>query len=91
MTKFAAQSMSDLRTIEATAGRLAREVQFIVNVECDDGSWCELDADSVTHAERLAMNWVDVMNARGASCWEVVAEGKVKRKPFFTYYEDYYK
>ena len=91
MTKFAAQSIRDLRTAEADAGRLAREAKFVVSVEVDDGSWCELDADDVTHAERLAMNWVDVMNARGASCWEVIANGGVKRKPFFTYYENYHK
>lgn len=91
MTKFAAQSIRDLRTTEATVGRLARQAKFVVDVECDDGSWCELDADSVTHAERLAINWVDTLNARGASCWEVLADGKVKRKPFFTYFEDYQK
>lgn len=89
MTKFAAQSIRDLRTIEATVGRLTRKAQFVVDVECSDGSWCELDADSVTHAERLAMNWVDTLNARGASCWSVKPDGSVERKPFFTYFEGY--
>jgi len=88
MAKFAAQSIQDLRTGAATMGRFVRKAAFVVDVECDDGSWCELDADDKAHAERLARNWVDVMGARGASCWEVIGNGNVKKKPFFTYYED---
>lgn len=87
MTKFVAQNIHYYRSAEATTGRAARGARFIVNVECDDGSWCELDAEDKAHAERLAINWVDVMSARGASCWEANADGEVKRKPFFTYYE----
>ena len=89
MTKFKAQSINDLRTNDATLGRFARGSKFVVDVEVNDGSWCELDADDKAHAERLARNWVDVLNARGASCWEVDEFGRCKRKPFFTYYEQY--
>lgn len=88
MTKFAAQSIQDLRTGAATMGRFARKAKFVVDVECDDGSWCELDADDKAHAKRLARNWVDVMGARGASCWEVVGNGNVARRSFFNYYEN---
>ena len=87
MTKFKARTINDLRTLEATAGRAARKARFVVDVEVDDGSWCELDVDDKAHAERLARNWVDVMSARGASCWEVDENGCCKRKPFFVYYE----
>jgi hypothetical protein len=89
MTKFSAQSINDLRTPEATAGRLARKARFVVDVEVDDGSWCELDADDRAHAIRLAHHWVDPErgHARGASCWEVIPEtGAVKRRSFFNIY-----
>lgn len=87
MTKFSAQSALDLRTPEATAGRFARGARFIVQVEADDGSWFELDAETGSHAEVLAKTQVDKMKARGASCWCVSAEsGALARQPFFTYY-----
>lgn len=79
MTKFRAQKLDDLLTAEAKAGRAARIAQYasnpmfgnfaaVVHVEADDGSWCELDAESREHAIRLAHNWVEKMGARGASC-----------------------
>lgn len=87
MTKFAARSINDLRTVEATMGRSIRNARFVVQCEVDDGSWCELDAEDKAHAERLARNWVDVMSARGCSCWEANEQGQLKLKPFFTYYD----
>lgn len=88
MFEFAAKSLSDLRTSDHDAGRVAREVTFVVAVECANGTWCELDADDRTHGERLAINWVDNLNARGASVWPVEASGKLARRGVFFYYED---
>ncbi len=31
-----------------------------------------------------------ILNARGASCWEVDEFGRIARKSFFNYYEDNY-
>jgi hypothetical protein len=90
MPKFAAQSINDLRTPEANRGRHARRPFFVVAVEADDGSWFELDAESMDHARTLAKNQVDLMNARGASCWRVVKSGaqiaEMGARPFFTYF-----
>lgn len=87
MTKFAATSIADLCTPAATAGRLARKAKFVVMVECDDGSWCELDADDQGHAGTLARNFVDKQNARGASCRRVdTRTGELHPKSFYHYY-----
>lgn len=89
MSKFAAQSIVPFFSAEANAGRVARKAQFVVLVEVDDGSWCELDADDQAHAGVLARNWVDQGNARGASCWRVFAGGDISGKPFMTYWHSY--
>jgi hypothetical protein len=86
MTKFRSLSINDFFTAEAAEGRKARDAAFVVAVEVDDGSWCELDAEDGTHAERLAETWVDLMNARGASCRAVKPDGTLVKKPFFTHY-----
>lgn len=87
MSKFAATSAADLRTAPRNAGRLARKVEYVVTVEVDDGSWCELDAIHVPHAKTLARNWVDKLGARGCSCWRVrLIDGRLTPNPFYTYY-----
>jgi hypothetical protein len=88
MPKFSASSAADFRTEAANAGRVARVPVFVVIVEADDGSWCELDAESITHAERLAMNWVDTLGARGACVWGFDAvTGKLNCRCEFDYFE----
>lgn len=98
MSKFAAQSIKDLMTVDANRGRVVRtewyklhtQTPFIaaVCIEADDGSWCELDAESEDHAKALAKNMVDHLNARGASCWKFDANGKLARKSFHVYFAD---
>lgn len=86
--KFEARSLADLLTPQRDAGRLARKAEYIVACEVDDGSWCELDAESLAHAEVLARNWVDKLNARGCSVWRVrQMDGRVSPGPsLFNYY-----
>lgn len=86
MTKFAAQKLGDFLTVAMRAPRQLRGCSFVVHVETDDGSWCELDADSMDHARTLAHNWVDKMGARGASCRNVLSTGKLHLRPFYTYF-----
>jgi len=86
MTKFTAQKLGDLLTKAHSVSRKARGVLYVVHVEADDGSWCELDADSQDHAKTLARNWVDKLGARGCSCWEVRESGNVRIAPFFMYF-----
>jgi hypothetical protein len=89
MPKFSALSFDDLNVPAALVGRLARNVHFVVEVEADDGSWCELDAENSDHAKRLADNMVDVMSARGCSCWCVNAEtGALARTSFYKRFEE---
>jgi hypothetical protein len=87
MTKFSALSIARFFEADAVAGRVARKAKFVVLVEADDGSWCELDADDQGHAGVLARNWVDTLGARGASCWRVFPGGTLDGRPFFTHYE----
>lgn len=88
MTKFAAQTAADFRTQGACAARVIRAPSFVVIVEADDGSWCELDADDRHHGERLAMNWVDTLGARGACVWAFdAATGKLNHRCEFDYFE----
>lgn len=97
MSKFKAQILGDLLTSEARTGRAARAAKYaadgikfeaVVHIEADDGSWCELDAETADHAQLMAENWVSRMNARGASCREVrdAVKGIVKVRPFYTIY-----
>lgn len=67
MQKFPATTVHDLLTPERQAARVLRNVEWVVFVEVDDGSWCELDAESLAHAKTLAHNWVDTLGARGCS------------------------
>jgi hypothetical protein len=84
--KFQALDISYLLTDERNAGRVARNATRVVFVEVDDGSWCELDADSDEHARVLCHNWVDKLNARGCSAWNVAADGRIVPGPIATYY-----
>jgi hypothetical protein len=86
--KFLARNILDLNTPEAIAGRRLRDVKFVVDVEVDDGTWCELDATSENHAKVLAQNWVEVLGARGASCWCIMF-GEPGGRPFYTHFQDY--
>jgi hypothetical protein len=89
MPKFSALSFSDLQSPERQRARLLRGVHFVVETETDDGSWCELDAEDSDHAKRLADNWVDVLGARGCSCWCVNAEtGALARTSFYKKFEE---
>jgi hypothetical protein len=89
MPKFSALAITRFFEADANAGRVARQPHSVVHVEADDGSWCELDADSRDHAKRLAVNWVNVHNARGASCREYDRKtGRLKRNPFFTHFPE---
>jgi hypothetical protein len=87
VSKFAATSAADLRTEARNSGRLTRKVEYVVTVEVDDGSWCELDATDEAHAKTLAHNWVDKLGARGCSCWRVrLIDGRLTPNPIYTYY-----
>lgn len=87
MPKFSALTIHDLRTPERSAARILRNVEYVVAVEVDDGSWCELDAESEEHSRTLARNWVDRLGARGCSCWHVRRQdGKLVKDAFFAYY-----
>lgn len=89
MTKFLAQSFNDLQIDEARTGRIARRARFVVEVEADDGSWCELDADSKEHAKVLADTWVEKLGARGCSCWLVnPITGRLHGKSFYKRLEE---
>lgn len=72
MTKFTYTSIADFKTIEANVGRKTRNPAIVVICEADDGSWCELDAESPEHGKLLANNWVDPERGRGrgASVWD---------------------
>lgn len=94
MSKFRAKILGDLLTGEARIGRAKRAAEYaahgtpfvaVVHIEADDGSWCELDAESVSHAHTIADNWVATMNARGASCRMLrgALTGIVKLRPFY--------
>lgn len=97
--KFKATKLGDLLTADARIARAQRAAEYaagflsafaaVVHVEADDGSWCELDAESAEHARTLATNWVQKMGARGASCRMLRGGfGGVKTKPFFTIYAE---
>ena len=98
MAKFLATKLGDLLTVSAKAGRAVRSATYadmgvpfvaVVHAEADDGSWFELDAESVEHAKTLANNAVEVLGARGASCRMVGDNGTVSLKAFYLIYADY--
>jgi len=89
MPKFSALSFADLQTEDRVRGRLARGAHFVVEVEANDGSWCELDADNSAHAKVLADTWVEKLGARGCSCWCVNAEtGALARTSIYKRFEE---
>lgn len=97
--KFKATKLGDLLTAEARIGRAARAASYagngtpfgaVVHIEADDGTWCELDAESEQHARTMADTWVKMMNARGASCRTLrgALTGMLKLRPFYTVYAE---
>lgn len=66
----------------------ANGIRFFVAVESERGDWFALHADDQGHAGALARNWVDVVGARGASCWRLLPDGPAP-DAFFRYYEDF--
>jgi hypothetical protein len=68
----------------AAKGLIAQGFPFLVAVENERGEWFWLNAESIDHAGNLARNWVDVLNARGASCWRIHPDGKIGPRPFAT-------
>jgi len=95
MTKFNAQKLGDLLTTDATIARASRASQYaaqglpflaVVMIEVDDGSWCELDAESYQHAKIIADCWVRSMGARGASCRKLRGplSGRIELQSFYT-------
>ena len=105
MPKFQANSLAAIRDpIERVLGRVSRMAEYakhcayhgslerlcyIVAAEADDGSWCELDAESLDHAKRLAIHWIDTMKGRGASVWEVMPNGRLASKNSFSKFEQW--
>ncbi len=102
MPKFEAANIRDLCTPERNAGRLSRRAKYeqpfrfpnalvrlayIVAVEADDGSWTELDGESLDHARRLADAWVNDCNARGCSVWEVGSSGSLARRSSYVVFK----
>lgn len=67
-------------TPAACKALIAQGVNFIVAVENNRGEWFLLHADDQAHASDLAHNWVDVMDARGASCWRLFEDGIAPKK-----------
>jgi hypothetical protein len=67
---------------------IATGIKFAVAVENSRGEWFLLHADDQHHASVIARHWVETMNARGASCRRIFADG-IAAKPFFTVYEDF--
>lgn len=86
--QFSAKSITDLMSEPRNAGRKARGCLFIVAVEAANGSWAELDADSLEHGEALAKAWVENHNARGCSVWRVEPSGNMARKHSFSLFAD---
>jgi len=84
MPKFSAETVADLLTRERDEARVQRKTEYVVFVEVDDGSWCELDAESLAHAKTLAHNWVDNLGARGCSV------RRVRRQDGRTLKQEYY-
>ena len=86
MPKFLAAKIEDLFTAERDAGRVARNVPYIVACEASDGSWCEFDGETLLHASRLADNAVEKLGARGCSCWAVNPDGSIIRPAVYWRY-----
>ena len=67
-------------TPAACKALIAQGINFTVAVENDRGEWFLLHAENMDHAINLAQNWVDVMNARGASIWRIFDDGIAQKK-----------
>lgn len=67
-------------TPSACKALIAQGINFTVAVENERGEWFLLHAENIGHASDLAHNWVDVMGARGASCWRIFEDGIAPKK-----------
>ena len=70
----------EVATPAACKALIAQGINFTVAVENDRGEWFLLHAESIDRAVSLAQNWVDVMNARGASIWRIFDDGIAQKK-----------
>jgi hypothetical protein len=75
-------------TPAACQSLIAQGIACTVAVENQRGEWFLLHADDEQHARTLAQAWVETLDARGASCWSLTANGPA-RKPFFTFFETF--
>jgi hypothetical protein len=66
-------------TPAACRALIAQGINFTVAVENQRGKWFLLHAEDIAHAINLAHNWVDVLNARGASIWRLNEDGPAGR------------
>lgn len=62
-------------TPEACQSLIAQGINFTVAVENNRGEWFLLHAEDQASAYDLAFHWVHTMEARGASCWRLFADG----------------
>jgi hypothetical protein len=83
---FNADGRHVLDTDAHRQGRLDRKVVFVTWVERADAHWCELDAESASHANVLAREWIrPELGARGASSRKVdLRNGRTKRLELHT-------
>lgn len=84
MTKFAVQKLSEFFAAELREPRKARGCKFVVHVQADDGSWCELDANDLGQARLLARNWVEKLGAQCAHCRIIYPSGMLRAFAFYT-------
>lgn len=70
-------TFNQLQSDEAILGRKRRKTKYIVWAEMPSGNWAELDADSLTHACKLAQVWMDNMGAV-CSTRKVLADGSTR-------------
>lgn len=73
-------SAFEAATPAACQALLSEGINFTVAVENHRGEWFLLHAENVADAMNLAHNWVDVMNARGASIWRIFDDGIAPKK-----------
>lgn len=66
-------------TPAACKALIAQGINFAVAVENNRGEWFLLHAADRHEALNLAHNWVNVMEARGASCWRIYDDGIASR------------
>lgn len=88
MAKYAFSSLQEIRDDPyAPVARFMRKSVTVVICEADDGSWCELDAESVEHGRLLARTWVDPErgHGRGASVWSCDERWQLKDNLFSVY------